>query len=102
MRLECEGDWDGIIATFALRRYELYGAGTVFDGEQAMRNCSAAKRIPFPDQAMRSIAIGANGELRVRARHGQDHLRAPLLRSPRGGHRTRAGLNLRKQLPSSR
>jgi hypothetical protein len=43
MRLECEGDWDGIIATFALRRCELFGAGIVFDGKQAMRSCSAAK-----------------------------------------------------------
>jgi hypothetical protein len=33
MRLECEGDWDGVIATFAHPRYELYGAGIVFDGE---------------------------------------------------------------------
>ena len=32
MRLECVHDWDGVIATFAHPRYELYGAGTVFDG----------------------------------------------------------------------
>jgi hypothetical protein len=25
MRLECENDWDGVIATFAHPRYELYG-----------------------------------------------------------------------------
>ena len=37
MRLECESDWDGVIATFAHPRYELYGAGTVFDGEEAVR-----------------------------------------------------------------
>jgi hypothetical protein len=36
MRLECEGDWDGVIATFAHPRYELYGAGTVFDGEERL------------------------------------------------------------------
>jgi hypothetical protein len=29
MRLECESDWDGVIATFAHPRYELYGAGRV-------------------------------------------------------------------------
>ena len=51
MRLECEGDWDGVIATFAHPRYELYGAGTVFDGEAAVRGYFAASRIPFPDQA---------------------------------------------------
>ena len=44
MRLECEGDWDGVIATFAHPRYELYGAGTVFDGEAAVRGYFAASR----------------------------------------------------------
>ena len=62
MRLECEGDWDGVIATFAHPRYELYGAGTVFDGEEAVRGYFAASRIPFPDQANEIIAIGADGD----------------------------------------
>jgi hypothetical protein len=44
MRLECEGDWDGVIATFGHPRYEFYGAGTVFDGEQAMRGYLTASR----------------------------------------------------------
>ena len=59
MRLECEGDWDGVIATFAHPRYELYGAGSVFDGEEAVRGYFAASRVPFPDQANEIIAIGA-------------------------------------------
>jgi hypothetical protein len=42
MRLECEGDWDGVIATFARPRCELYGSGTVFDGEAAVRGYFAA------------------------------------------------------------
>jgi len=62
MRLECEGDWDGVIATFAHPRYELYGAGTVFDGEAAVRGYFAASRAPFPDQANEIIAIGAGGD----------------------------------------
>ena len=62
MRLECEGDWDGVIATFAHPRYELYGAGTVFDSEQAVRGYFAASRIPFPDQANEIIANGADGD----------------------------------------
>jgi ketosteroid isomerase-like protein len=62
MQLECEGDWDGVIATFAHPRYELYGAGTVFDGEAAVRGYFAASRIPFPDQANEIIAIGAEGD----------------------------------------
>ena len=62
MRLECESDWDGVIATFAHPRYELYGAGAVFDGEEAVRGYFAASRIPFPDQANEIIAIGADGD----------------------------------------
>ena len=62
MRFECEGDWDGVIATFAHPRYELYGAGTVFDGEAAVRGYFAASRIPFPHQANEIIAIGAEGD----------------------------------------
>ena len=62
MRLECECDWDGVIATFAHPRYELYGAGTVFDGEAAVRGYFAASRVPFPDQANEIIALGADGD----------------------------------------
>ena len=62
MRLECEGDWDGVIATFAHPRYELYGAGSVFDGEEAVRGYFAASRVPFPDQANEIIAISAGGD----------------------------------------
>ena len=62
MRLECEGDWDGVIATFEHPRYELYGAGTIFDGEAAVRGYFAASRTPFPDQANEIIAIGAGGD----------------------------------------
>jgi ketosteroid isomerase-like protein len=62
MRLECEADWDGVIATFERPRYELYGAGTVFDGEAAVRGYFAASRTPFPDQANEIIAIGTGGD----------------------------------------
>ncbi len=62
MRLECEGDWDGVVRTFAHPRYELYGAGTVFDGEDAVRGYFAASRVPFPDQANEIIAIAASGD----------------------------------------
>ena len=61
MRLECEGDWDGVIATFEHPRYELYGAGTVFDGEAAVRGYFAASRRPFPDQANEIIANAVPG-----------------------------------------
>ena len=60
MRLEC--DWDAVIATFAHPRYEMYGAGAVFDGEAAVRGYFAASRTPFPDQGNEIIAVGASGE----------------------------------------
>jgi hypothetical protein len=62
MALECVRDWDGVIATFAHPRYEMYGAGTVIDGEEAVRGYFAASRTPFPDQANEIIAIGGGGD----------------------------------------
>jgi hypothetical protein len=83
IRLECEGDWDGVIATFEHPRYELYGAGTVFDGEAAVRSYFAASRTPFPDQANEIIAIGAGGDtVLVEFRLTGTHL-GPL-RTPKG------------------
>ncbi len=62
MRLECVHDWDGVIATFEHPRYEMYGTGTVFDGEAAVRGYFAASRTPFPDQGNEIIAISAGGD----------------------------------------
>ena len=62
MALECVGDWDGVIATFEHPRYELYGSGRVFDGEEAVRGYFAASRTPFPDQANEIIAIAHDGD----------------------------------------
>ena len=62
MALECACDWDGVIATFAHPRYEMYGAGTVFDGEEAVRAYFAASRTPFPDQGNEIIAIAGGGD----------------------------------------
>jgi len=62
MALECACDWDGVIATFAHPRYEMYGAGTVFDGEEAVRAYFAASRTPFPDQGNEIIAIAGSGD----------------------------------------
>ncbi len=60
MALECECDWDAVIATFAHPRYEMYGNGTVFDGERAVRGYFAASRTPFPDQGNEIISIAAD------------------------------------------
>jgi len=57
MALECECDWDGVIATFEHPRYELYGSGAVFDGEDAVRAYFRASRTPFPDQGNEIIAM---------------------------------------------
>ena len=62
MALECECDWDAVIATFAHPRYEMYGSGVVFDGEEEVRNYFAASRTPFPDQGNEIISIGAGGD----------------------------------------
>ncbi len=62
MALEVECDWDGVIATFEHPRYEMYGSGAVFDGEEAVRRYFDLSRTPFPDQGNEIIAIAANGD----------------------------------------
>lgn len=63
MALECVHDWDGVIATFDDHpRYEMYGSGAVFDGEEAVRGYFAASRTPFPDQGNEVIAIAHSDE----------------------------------------
>lgn len=63
MALECVGDWDGVIATFAHPRYEMYGSGAVFDGEAEVRRYFALSRTPFPDQANEIIALAVDGDV---------------------------------------
>lgn len=62
MALEVTHDWDGVIATFEHPRYEMYGSGAVFDGEEAVRGYFDASRIPFPDQGNEEIAIAHAGD----------------------------------------
>ena len=62
MALEVTHDWDAVISTFAHPRYEMYGSGAVFDGEDAVRSYFAASRTPFPDQGNEVIAIAADGD----------------------------------------
>lgn len=62
MALEVTHDWDGVIATFEHPRYEMYGSGAVFDGEEAVRGYFDASRIPFPDQGNAEIAIAHAGD----------------------------------------
>jgi predicted ester cyclase len=60
MALECVSDWDAVIATFEHPRYEMYGTGAVFDGEEAVRGYFTASRTPFPDQSNEIISIAAS------------------------------------------
>ncbi len=62
MALECVCDWDAVIATFEHPRYEMYGSGQVFDGEEEVRGYFAASRTPFPDQANEIIALAHDGD----------------------------------------
>ena len=62
MALERTHDWDAVIATFQHPRYEMYGNGAVFDGEQAVRRYFALSRTPFPDQGNDIIAIAHSGD----------------------------------------
>jgi hypothetical protein len=57
MASEVRLDFDATIATFKHPRYELYGAGQVFDGEEAVRAYFAASRQTFPDQGNEVIAL---------------------------------------------
>lgn len=62
MALEITHEWDAVIATFEHPRYELYGPGVVFDGEEEVRRYFELSRIPLPDQGHEVIAIAADPE----------------------------------------
>ena len=62
MALEITHEWDEVIATFEHPRYEMYGSGAVFDGEEAVRAYFAASRTPFPDQGNEIISIAHSEE----------------------------------------
>ena len=57
MASEVRLDFDATIATFKHPRYELYGAGHVFDGEEAVRGYFRTSRQAFPDQGNEVIAL---------------------------------------------
>lgn len=59
MESEIRHDFDATIATFDHPRYELFGAGQVFDGEEAVRAYFASSRRAFPDQANEPILLRA-------------------------------------------
>lgn len=62
MELENQLDFDAVIATFAHPRYELFGQGTVIDGEEAVRDYFRRSRTPFPDQSNEIIALHQDGD----------------------------------------
>ena len=62
MRLENELDFDAVMATFATPRYELFGQGTVIEGDEAVRGYFKRSRTPFPDQSNEIIALHQDGD----------------------------------------
>lgn len=62
MEAENRRDFDATIETFHHPRYELFGAGQVFDGEDSVRAYFAASRTAFPDQGNEPIALRALGD----------------------------------------
>lgn len=59
MEAENRRDFDATLETFAHPRYELFGAGQVFDGPEAVMGYFQASRRAFPDQGNEPIAIRA-------------------------------------------
>jgi steroid delta-isomerase-like uncharacterized protein len=59
MEAENRRDFDATIETFEHPRYELFGHGRVFDGEDEVRAYFAASRRAFPDQGNEPIAVRA-------------------------------------------
>lgn len=62
MRLECELDFDAVIATFEHPRYEINGGAHVFDGEAEVRRYFEQSRTPFPDQGNELVSIAHGGD----------------------------------------
>jgi hypothetical protein len=59
MASEITHDFDTTLSTFDHPRYELFGAGQVFDGAEAVLNYFKASRRSFPDQANEPILLRA-------------------------------------------
>lgn len=59
MASEITHDFDTTMSTFDHPRYELFGAGQVFDGAEAVLNYFKASRRSFPDQANEPILLRA-------------------------------------------
>lgn len=57
MRLETELDFEAVLRTFVTPRYELYGQGTVMEGDAAVMEYFRRSRTPFPDQSNEVIAL---------------------------------------------
>jgi predicted ester cyclase len=59
MASENRRDFEATLATFEHPRYELFGAGQVFDGADAVMNYFTNSRRAFPDQGNEPIALRA-------------------------------------------
>lgn len=59
MASEITHEFDVTLSTFDHPRYELFGAGQVFDGAEAVMNYFKTSRRAFPDQANEPILLRA-------------------------------------------
>ena len=63
MELENQLDFEAVLATFhEVARYELFGQGTVIEGDEAVRGYFRRSRTPFPDQSNEIIALRQDGD----------------------------------------
>ena len=51
-----------MLKTFVVPRYELYGQGTVMEGDAAVMEYFRRSRTPFPDQSNEVIALHQDGD----------------------------------------
>ncbi len=62
MEAENALDFDASIASFEHPRYELFGAGQVFDGAEEVRSYYRLSRTTFPDQRIEIISLRQCGD----------------------------------------
>lgn len=95
MEAENRRDFDATLETFEHPRYELYGAGQVFDGPEAVMAYFRASRETFPDQGNEPIALRPLGDDAVLAEFWLVGTHRGAMKTPQGeiaptGRRIRA------------
>lgn len=84
MAAENRRDFDATLETFDHPRYELFGAGQVFDGPEAVMAYFKNSRQAFPDQGNEPIAVRPLGDDSVLAEFWLVGTHLGALRTPQG------------------